>query len=782
LLTLTGPGGSGKTRLALAVAVGLSGSFEGRVFFVSLAAITEPTLVAPAVAQVLGLTGESGDRPPEELLKRHLRERRALLLLLDNFEQVLGAAPLVGELLSAAPRLKVLATSRAPLKLYGEQEFSVPPLPLPDLGSLPPPEELARSEAVGLFVERARAVKPDFRLDEGNARAVAEICARLDGLPLAIELAAARTRLLPPEAMVARLGSRLELSIGGARDVPERQRTLRAALDWSHELLSPQERTLFARLSVFSGGRTLEAMEAVCDPEGGSEVMKGVEALLAQNLLTREEGIGGEPRFVMLETVHEYAREKLKESGEAEAVKRAHSEYFLALAEEAEPHLLGAAEKQAEWSECLGFEHDNLRAALSWSLGGAQLDLGLRLAGALWRFWEMRGHHDEARGWLEEALAKTSRASIARAKALEAAGWMSCDQGDFDRMVAAAEEGLRLCERPEIQNSVAAPFLQMLGSAAYVRGDFERAARLYKKSLALSRQAGDRRMIASSLRLLGNATSELGDYEAAKESFEEGLALSRSLDNTVLLTNYLTTLGEESLLQGDYAQGAKLNEGAAVLLRERGQKSGLPYALDPLGWATLMRGDLRQAKRLHEECLNLSKELGDKLVAANALEGLACIAASGDPERAAKLFGAAKALREAIGHHQTPRERALREPFLRSARARLGDASWEAALTEGEAMEIDRAESCALSVEEPPAVPTSTAPDRPSAPEYPAGLTAREVEVLKLVAEGMTNARIAQELYLSPRTVHRHLNSVYHKLGTNSRASAARFATEHGLL
>jgi predicted ATPase/class 3 adenylate cyclase len=379
LLTLTGPGGAGKTRVALQAAADLLEDFRDGVFLAQLATLTEAELFSSAVAETLGVK-ETGEQALDESLKDYLRERR-LLLLLDNFEQVLVAAPAVSELLSAAAGLKVLATSRAPLGLYGEHEFPVPPLDMPDLKSPPTLERLTQYEAVGLFVERARAVRPDFAITNESAPAVAEICVRLDGLPLAIELAAARIRMLPPKALLARLGNRLKLLTGGARDLPERQRTLRGAIEWSYDLLHAGEKTLFGRLSVFSGGRTLEAIEAVGDKEGELplDAFEGVSSLLEKNLLKQEEGEGGEPRFVMLETIHEFAREKLEQSAEADEIKRAHAEYFLTLAEEANQGLKGPT--QLEWLERLESEHDNMRAALSWALERKDAELALRLGG-----------------------------------------------------------------------------------------------------------------------------------------------------------------------------------------------------------------------------------------------------------------------------------------------------------------------------------------------------------------------------------------------------------------
>src|SRR5688500_5914241 len=404
LLTLTGPGGTGKTRLALQAAADLLEEFEDGVFLVALATITDPELVPSTIAGPRGVK-ESAEQPLTETLKSYLHEKD-LLLVVDNFEQVLEGASVVGELGAACPKLKVLATSRIPLRLYGEQEYAVPPLALPDSRVLPPVEVLTQYEAVRLFVERARAVKADFSVTNESAPAVAEICARLDGLPLAIELAAARIRVLPPHKMLERLGDRLKLLRGGARDLPTRQQTLRGTIDWSYELLEEEEKTLFGRLSVFSGGRTLEAIEEICDPEGDLDALEGVESLLEKSLLRREEGVGGESRFVMLETVHEYARERLEASDEAEETRRLHAEYFLALAEEAEPELSGA--NQLACLERLEADHDNMRAALSWSLEKVP-ETALRLAVALARFWEKRSYFSEGSSWLEAALRLSDR-------------------------------------------------------------------------------------------------------------------------------------------------------------------------------------------------------------------------------------------------------------------------------------------------------------------------------------------------------------------------------------
>src|SRR5215210_2000902 len=532
LLTLTGPGGIGKTRLGLQVGADLLDEFEDGVFFVALAPITDPALVASAIAEPLGVV-EAADQPFEEGLKGHLRGKE-LLLLLDNFEQVLGAAPLVGELLSACPKLKVLATSRSVLRVYGEQEYSVPPLELPHPGRLPPIDRLSQYEAVRLFIERAKAARPDFSVTDGNAPAVAEICARLDGLPLAIELAAARIKLLTPSAMLERLSSRLKLLGGGARNLPERQRTLRGTIEWSHALLEEGERVLFARLAVFSGGRTLEAIEAICDPEGDLPVdaLESVSSLLDKSLLRQEEGPEGEPRFVMLETIHEYVRERLEASGEAEETRRLHAEYFLALAEGAEPELRGP--DQLGCLERLEAEHDNMRAALQWSLG-KEPETAFRLAGMLARFWEIRSDFSEGSGSLEAALRQSGRPNTiteaaTRAKLLSEAGTFAFYRADFDYATALHGEALELYRELGDDSGVAFA-LMCLGAQYGEQGDYEPAAPFFEEALALSRRIGDKRNIVTTLQNLAEVERMRGNYERAKTLGMESMALAREMED-----------------------------------------------------------------------------------------------------------------------------------------------------------------------------------------------------------------------------------------------------------
>jgi predicted ATPase/class 3 adenylate cyclase/Tfp pilus assembly protein PilF len=699
LLTLTGPGGTGKTRLALQAAADLLEDFPDGTFFVPLATLTEAELFFSAVAETLGVR-ETAEQPLDETLKDYLGERR-LLLLLDNFEQVLGAAPEVTELLAGAPGLKVLATSRAPLGLYGEHEFPVPPLSMPDLKRPPTLERLTQYEAVGLFVQRARALKPDFKVTNESAPAVAEICVRLDGLPLAIELAAARIKMLPPKAMLERFGSRLKLLTSGARDLPERQRTLRATIEWSFALLDEGEQLLFSRLAVFSGGRTLQAIEAICDEEGDLPVdsFEGVSSLVDKSLLRQEEGPNGEPRFVMLETVHEFAREKLGQSSEAEEIKRVHAQYFLTLAEEADPELRGP--DQLEWLERLEVEHDNLRAALSWALGRKEAEVALRLGGALWGFWSMRVYQSEGRRWLEEALAIEEHVSPeVRAMALAGAGRLASVQGDFDRAQQACEEGLELLAREEASEAKL-KLLESLGWVASERGEHSQAKELYEESLALSREMGDTWWIAESLLGLAFVSHNRGDYERATELYEESMSLFREQGDKGFLATCLGSLAMVVYSQGDLGRAAQLTEEAATLFKDLGDRGGVSIVLYNLGWIALLQDQLGRAADLYRESLSISWDAGLNPLVQVALEGFACVAgATGGEERAARLWGAAQALQEAKGIPRDPDFLAEADTRISAVRSGMGEEGWEEAWRRGRAMTLDEAVSYALEGEE----------------------------------------------------------------------------------
>ena len=776
LLTLTGAGGSGKTRLALETARDLVSVYPDGVWLVELAPLSEGVLVPKEVAKSLGVPERSAE-PLDETLAEVLRDRH-LLLVVDNCEHLLEAtARLVDGLLDSCPHLSILATSRETIGVEGEARWPVPPLSVPEDGSSS--KELETYESVRLFVERARGRDPSFSLGPHNARAVAGICGRLEGIPLAIELAAARVGTLSLNQISKRLGSSLDLLTRGGRTAEPRQRTLRGALDWSHDLLSEPEKILFRRLSVFAGGWTLTSAEKVTSGEQveEGEILELLFGLVEKSLALAEEHGDGRVRYRMLEPIKQYAREKLGDEGET--VRRRHADFFLALAEQAQPELRGPQDRA--WLERLEREHDNMRAALSFALESEEAELALRLAGALGTFWYMHSHSDEGRKWLEAALARDKGApAVVRIKALEALFWLAWDRWDHDRAETIASEAVELSAETEIESRLAASLRIMSAGPVWVRGDYAKGRELLEESLEISRQAGDRIMMAEALIQLAVTAWGLEDTERGKEIYEEGIALCREAGYTFRLSDFLFSLGYQLLLSGDYERGAALNEEAVAICREHGYKRSLNFALDNLGWAALLRGDHDRARTFYSESLVVSKELGDRACASESLDGLACIAgATGEARQAARLFGAAEALRETLGDpapfQHKPEEVAWREPSRARARSQLGEAAWEETLAEGRATGLKEAIEYALSTGEP----SATTPGQRSEP--PAGLTSREVEVLALVATGLTNAQVAERLFLSPRTVQRHLNSIYHKIGVGSRTAATRFALEHHL-
>jgi predicted ATPase/class 3 adenylate cyclase len=698
LVTLTGPGGSGKTRLALQVAAELVEGFADGVFFVGLGSVADPELLAPTINQTLG-AAEATTSHPTDILKDHLRDKR-MLLVLDNFEQLLSAAPLVAELLGAAPILKVLVTSRAGLHLRGEREFPVPPLAVPDAKRLPSLETLSQFAAVSLFIERALAVRPSFAVTNENAPAVAEICAKLDGLPLAIELAAARVKLLPPEAMLTRLESRLKLLTGGARDLPARQQTLRGAIAWSHELLGEKERKLFRRLSVFVGGCTLETAEMICGGAGdlALDVFEGMASLVDENLLRQEETTGTEPRFVMLETIREFALEMLVESGEGEDTRRTHAVHYLDLAERARGELWGA--DQLEWFARLEAEHDNLRAALRWCQGSREAEMALRMTGGLWQFWWIRGYWYEGRTWLEQALDLGSELSgRVRKSALAGAGAMAWAQDDYARATRLMEESLEL-ERELGNTHGVADALSNLAAVASEQGDYTRAMQLIEESLSLRRELDDRRGIAVSLGLLGSLASHRAEYARAREHLEESLALHREYGNRQGAAMALRDLGATAHRMGQAALARELCEEALGMFRELDDKHGIASSLNLLADLMQHRGEHARALRLHAQALETHVELGHKSGISTSLIGLAEIAlVEGEAERAARLLGGIDGLRELIGIPLALAEALRYDRCVAAAREALAAEAFQSAIARGRRMKLDQmlAENAALS-------------------------------------------------------------------------------------
>ena len=759
LLTLMGPGGSGKTRLALAVSSGLAGRFEDGVWWVELVPISDPVLVAQAVAQAL-MIGEEPGRSMTETLQRALAPTE-LLLVLDNCEHLItSCARLANVVLNVCPGVRILATSREALAVEGEMGWPVQPLSAPESGNLGA-AELEHYESVRLFVERAGFRKPDFVLDDRNAPAVAEICGRLEGIPLAIELAAARIGTLAPAQISSRLERSLKLLTNADRRAPERQRTLRAALDWSYELLEADERELFGRLSVFAGGFTLEAAEAV-GAGGQTEVVEILDILtrLVDKSLVLVVERSGEARYRLLEPVSQYAREKLWESGEESQARMRHAEYYLALAKEAEPELSG--DRQGEWLERLEAEHDNFRAALGFSLEGGDAGLGLRLAGVLGGFWYKRGYLREGRWWLEREISTGGTSSaMERATALDQAGWMALYQGDLDPSVELLRESLRLFKELEDEPGIAAS-LAKLGHAVLHQDDRDYLAALCREAEALRATFTDRPAIGELLVFLGMVALYEGNVERAVTLLEESLDLFRELGNVPRA--------------GDGPEGEKEIKLSTAIELVAGQ------AQEYLWLSALEAGDLDGATSLVEEELRVLRDLGNKPKISYCLLGLAAIAAlRGRPDRAARLWVAAEALREEIGLALVLWDHSVTdyEALLADARSQLGEAGWEKAQNEARDMALEQAIDDALAGDQ---VPSSAEQEPSASPETPpAGLSAREVDVLKFVAQGLTNARIAQELFISPNTVNRHLNSIYHKLDVGSRSEATRFAIAHGL-
>jgi predicted ATPase/DNA-binding CsgD family transcriptional regulator len=649
LLTLVGPPGTGKTRLALQIGWAAADSFRDGVYFVSLAPISDPALVTHAIASAVGAT-ETQSQPLIETLKRLFRDKQ-LLLILDNFEHLLPAATVVSELFAAAPHIKVLATSREPLHLYGEQEYAVPPLALPDPAQIDL-QTLADCESVALFMQAARAVRSDFDLTADNAPAIAQLCVRLDGLPLAIELAAARIKLLTPPALLNRLSSRLDTLTGGAQDLPTRQQTLRSTIEWSYNLLDEREKILFARLAIFRGGRSLEAIEAVCGGDLSVDVFDCLESLMNKSLIQQNESPEGEPRFIMLETIHEYAWERLRASGETDTMQRRHAQYFVPLAERAEPEMrLG---QQRYWFTLLETEHENMRAVLRWSLDGGDKILGVRLVGALFLFWYAYGHHIEGQRWTQQMLEHQDAVPAAyRAKLLLAAG-----------------------------------HLTMLYELETARDYFERALRLF-------RELQDEFNTAWALIFLGYTM--MTSNETAWATADEGLALFRRMNHKPGIAQALNILGEVARFNGDDSRARIAYEECLVIVHETGEARRMRFMLSNLSFIALHEGDYVRARELGEQALRLSLEMNNRLDTADVMAGLAgIIGIMGEPERAARLLGAYEAVMERMGAVAQPTNVPENDRSIAVVRAQLDEATFDSAWAAGRSMTLEQAAALAL--------------------------------------------------------------------------------------
>ncbi len=825
LLTLVGPGGIGKTRLCLQVATQTRAFFPDGVCFVGLASVSDPLLIPSAIAEALAIN-EAGKPTIFEEIKYWLHDKR-FLLILDNFEHVLSSAPLIESLLADCPSLKIIVTSQAVLHLQAEHEYPVSPLSLPAPRS--DSEQIMNSAAVALFVRHAQAVLPSFRLSPANEHIIAEICVRLDGLPLAIELAAVRMKLLSPQALLSRLSRRFDLLTGGARTLPTRQQTLRNTLKWSYDLLNAAEQRLFRRLAVFIDSWTLEAVEAVCYYDTGQDQvfpLDEVASLLDKSLLFPFKQDNEEPRLQMLMTIQEYALECLQESGEAQHVYQSHALYYLGLVEEAEwaAQLHG---EQTHWLKRLEEEHDNLRAALRWLIEQQEIEAALRLSSALYWFWSIRGHTNEGYQWLQKALAGSESIDPAvRAKALIYASALAYGLTKYDQTETLCQEGLALSRQLGDKHRCAAALYWLGQVTCWVRHNYAKARALGEEALALStelneksemadhlsllahialnqrdhanarlnlqkalalfREVADTWGMAYTLRYLGIVLLEMGEYDSASMHTEESLTISAQLNYVAGIANALCDKGHIALYRGDIATARTLTEESLAKHREKGRQNGTAEALSLLAKVALHQRSYAEARRLYEECLASLENLGEHDIQAGCLEGLGIVASFLKlPGWAAQLWGAAAQLRTDVGTPMSPLDRTDYAQAEMEVRKQLGEKMFTALYEQGRTMTPMQALASAGQIPQPePEVALSSVIRSNSLPlsPYPDELTAREVEVLRLIAQGWTSAQIAERLVISPRTVNTHLTSIYRKIQVTTRSAAARYAFEHKLV
>ncbi len=704
LVTLTGTGGCGKTRLGLQVASELLHKFEERVYFVALASITDPAMVPMAIAESLGIH-QTGGRPVLGLLKDYLRDAAPspMLLLLDNFEHILAASSLVVELLGSSAALKVLVTSRAALRVYGEHEFPVLPLPLPDSTQMHSLEALLSNPAVALFSQRAAAVKPDFTITAETAPTVAAICSRVDGLPLAIELAAARVKMLPPSALLTRLESRLHLLTAGPRDVPERHQTLRKTIDWSYDLLNGSEQKLLRRMGVFRGGCTLEAAEAACDTRNdlGAEIFNVMSSLVDKSLVQQTDEGDDEPRFGMLETIREYCLERLCDSGEEQATRRAHAAYCLVLAEEGNPDL--DETERAGWLARCDIEHDNFSAALDWLFQTSDVEWSFRLCVALFRFWEMREHLAEGRARLESLLPMGgSGFARERANVLVYLSTFATVQGDFPAAADFVEKSLSISQALGDQWGVAVS-MNARAIIASDRQDYPAAQSYFDESLLRWRALGDKVAIARCLHSFANFIRGRGDYPRARTVLEEAGRIFEKLEDHSGAAWSLNQSGDIAREEGEVAKAHELYERALSAFREARDQWGIARSLTDLAQIACDERDHVTAHAAYREALALFVNLGHKRGIARALEGFACSAlAQRDPARALAIAGAAANLRQCVGAPLMPAEQSKLGEKLQAGWTSINEADSKAAYARGWAMSLDNAIQYALEESDSP--------------------------------------------------------------------------------
>jgi non-specific serine/threonine protein kinase len=730
---------------------------------------------------------ERADCTLTEALSDVLRPKHQLLVL-DNCEHLLTAcAQLIETLLRTCSQLRVLVTSREALTINGETLWLVLPLRVPDTYQQPPIEGLLTYEAVQLFVERARSVLPSFTLTPENAPAVVQVCSRLDGMPLAIELAAARIRALAVEQIVARLDDAYRLLTGGSRSALPRQQTLRAAMDWSYDLLSAHEQAFFRRLSVFAGSFSLEAAEAICAGEPGEayDVLDALCSLIDKSLVLVEQR-SGQARYRLLETIRQYGQDKLQEFAEAATVHRKHRDWYARLAEQAETETLEARQKSV--FDRLEAEHDNLRAALGWSLEQQEAEMAAQIGAAIRLFWLLRGYMSEGRRWLERALAGFSEKNAVRAKALNVAAILASLQDDYTTARTLVEESLEL-SRQLAESKQTGYALYILGRLARIDGNYAGAVTCFEESLALFRELGQKHDIALVLSGLGLTVLYLEEYERATALCEESLALSRELGDPRGIASWLANLGIVTLARGDPRRATDLCDESLAIRKALGYKGGCAHTLAILGRIALTQGFYERATLCYQESLTLRQETGEKEGIATVLEGLAAVTGmQGQPVRAARLYGFAETLRTLLGAPLTPIDRPFYQHTVAAIRAQHDEPTFLKAWAAGQAMTFEEAIAEAVQVKArehipPTSLPAPVEPPSTSPPQRnPFGLTAREIEVLRLVTQGLTTTQIAEQLTISPRTADAHLRSIYSKLEVTSRAAATRSAIEHKLI
>ena len=777
LVTLTGPGGVGKSRLAIAVASVIDSGFE-TVAFVPLASVRDSDLVMATIARAVGL--RTAEVPTPDVLGRFLQSR-TMLLILDNLEHLLNARSELAELLSSAPGVTMLVTSRALLRISGEQVVTVRPLTFPGPSSLPSVDTLSQFGAVQLFVERAHAVRPELAIDDENVSDVVEICRRLDGLPLAIELAAARVTVLPPHALLERLGRRLRLLTDGAHDQPARLRTMRSGIAWSYELLTIDEQFLFRRLAVFAGACTMRAIESIFAGRGSS-ALDSVSALVDNSLL-QPASIVGEPRFVMLETIREYALERLEESGDEIDARRAHVAYYRTRAQEAESALRGPLQQQ--WRDELESDLDDLRSALAWTLSASadpvDAENGLLMVGSLWYFWFQRGLTGEARRLLVQALAAAPSRGRPRAQALLGAGTLAWRQGDCATARDHLDESVRLWrESGDIRGG--AETLHVLGHVRFDQRDYPAARVLFEESLADYRRADDTIGALPLIGDLGLVAYHESDFEAAETILTDSLLLYRRHGLKDRVAGTLNALGDLALLAGDTERATACYEESLALWRELHGVPGIASALHKLGQVSRCHQDNSLAHARFAQALALQTELGNNQGIGECLAGLAATnAASGRPVRAAQLFAASSTLLAFIGVPLAPVDQLTLDRDIDANRRQFGIDAWDRAWCAGSALSPEQAIQLAL-VDEADGGPDQTANDQePEHEDSPSRLSRRERQVTQLLAQGLTYREISGALFISERTVGSHVDHIMTKLGIRSRTRVAVWAVEHGL-